>query len=144
MIIASQPFPPSLESPSLRGCKLIYLQVCLIHWNCQPCQWSESLYSLVLCRWLPRWLSGKESAWQCWRCGFDPWVRKIPWRGKWQPTPVFLPEKSRGQRSLAGCSPWVHKELDMTEHACTHPGTSLDEILPSFKITHCRISAPFI
>ena len=40
---------------------------------------------------LPRWLSGKESACQCRRHGFDPWVRKILWRRKWQPTPVFLP-----------------------------------------------------
>ena len=37
--------------------------------------------------------------------GFSPWVRKIPWRGKWQPTPIFLPGKSHGQRSLAGYSP---------------------------------------
>ena len=37
---------------------------------------------------------------------FDPWVRKIPWRRKWQPTPVFLPGKSHGQRSLGGYSPW--------------------------------------
>ena len=44
-----------------------------------------------------------------------PWVRKIPWRRKWLPTPVFLPRKSRGQRSLAGYSPWGHKEWDMTE-----------------------------
>ena len=45
----------------------------------------------------PRWLSGKESTCQCKRCrryGFDPWIRKIPWRRKWQPTPVFLPGKS--------------------------------------------------
>ena len=34
--------------------------------------------------------------------GFDPWVRKIPWRKKWQPTPVLLPGKSHGQRSLVG------------------------------------------
>ena len=41
-------------------------------------------------RWgLPRWLSGEESAGQCRRCGFHPWVRKIPWGRKWQPTPVF-------------------------------------------------------
>ena len=40
------------------------------------------------------------------------WGRKIPWRRKWQPTPVFLPEKSHGQRSLAGYSPWGHKEWD--------------------------------
>ena len=39
--------------------------------------------------------------------GFYPWVRKIPWRMKWQPTPVFLPGESRGQRSLVGYSPWV-------------------------------------
>ena len=39
----------------------------------------------------------------------------IPWRRKWQPTLVSLPVKSYGQRSLAGCSPWSHKELDMTE-----------------------------
>jgi len=39
------------------------------------------------------------------RCGFYPWVRKIPWRRAWQPTPVSLPRKSHGQRSLAGYSP---------------------------------------
>ena len=47
--------------------------------------------------------------------GFDPWVRKIPWRRKWQPTSVFLPGESHGQRSLVGYSPWGHKELDMTK-----------------------------
>ena len=50
---------------------------------------------------LPKWLGGKESACQCRRCGFHPWVRKIPWRRKWQPIPVFLPGKSHGQRSPA-------------------------------------------
>ena len=49
---------------------------------------------------------------------FDLWVRKIPWRRKWQPTPVFLPEKFHGQRSLAGYSPWGHKDSDTTE--CAH------------------------
>ena len=49
--------------------------------------------------------------------GFDPWVRRIPWRSAWQPTPVLLPGKSHGQRSLAGYSPWGSKELDMTEVA---------------------------
>ena len=51
---------------------------------------------------LSRWLSGKESGCQCRRLGFDPWVRKIPWRRKWQPTAVFLPGEPHGQRSLAG------------------------------------------
>ena len=39
---------------------------------------------------------------QCRRCGFNPWVGKIPWRRAWQPTPVFLPGESHGQRSLVG------------------------------------------
>ena len=45
---------------------------------------------------------------------FDPWVGKIPWRRKWQPTPVFLPGEPQGQRSLAGYSPQGRKELDTT------------------------------
>ena len=49
------------------------------------------------------------------RLRFDSWVGKIPWRRKWQPMPVFLPGESHGQRSLAGYSPWGHKESDMTE-----------------------------
>ena len=52
---------------------------------------------------LPMWLSGKESAYQCRshrRHGFDLWVRKIPWRRAWKPTPVFLLGESHGQRSL--------------------------------------------
>ena len=63
---------------------------------------------------LPRWLSGKESACQCRRRRFHAWVGKIPWRRKGQPTPVFLPGEPHQQRSLAGCSPWDCKELDMT------------------------------
>ena len=54
----------------------------------------------------PRWLSCKESACQCRRYGFNPWVGKFPCRRKWQPTPVLLPGKSCGQRSLVGYSPW--------------------------------------
>ena len=57
---------------------------------------------------------------QCGRPGFDPWVRKIPWRRKWQPTPVFLPGKSHGQKSLAGYGPWGHKESDMTSNKHFH------------------------
>ena len=49
------------------------------------------------------------------RPGFDPWVRKIPCRRKWQPTAVFLPGASQGQRSLVGYSPWGCKESDTTE-----------------------------
>ena len=66
---------------------------------------------------LPGWLSGKECTWQCrrhWRPGFNPCVRKSPWRWEWQPTPVFLPGKSCGQRSLAIYNPYGFKELDRT------------------------------
>ena len=58
---------------------------------------------------LPWWVSGKEFTCQCRRYGLDPWVRKIPWRKKWQHTPIFLPGKSHGQRSLAGYNPSGHK-----------------------------------
>ena len=51
---------------------------------------------------------------------FNIWVKKIPWRRKWHPTPVFLPGESHGQRSLAGYSPWGHEESDMIECACTY------------------------
>ena len=64
--------------------------------------------------------SGKELACQCRRHkthGFHPWVGKIPWRRAWQPTPVFLPGESHGQRSLVGYSPWGHKESDTIEVA---------------------------
>ena len=54
------------------------------------------------------------------RPGFDPWVRKIPWSRAWQPTPLFLPGESHGQRSLAGCSPWDHNESVTTERPHTH------------------------
>ena len=47
----------------------------------------------------------------------DPWVRKVPWRRKWQPAPEFLPGKLHGQRSLAGYSPWGHKESLRTDRA---------------------------
>ena len=51
---------------------------------------------------------------------FNPWVRKISGRRKWQPTPVFLPGKSHGRRSLVGYSPWGRKEWDMTEQLHFH------------------------
>ena len=60
---------------------------------------------------IPWWLSGKESACQCRRHRFDPWVGKIPWRRKWQPTLVFLLGNSPGQRSLEGHSLWGHKRV---------------------------------
>ena len=49
------------------------------------------------------------------RCGFNPWVGRIPWRRARQPIPVFLPGESHGQRILAGYSPWGHEKSDTTE-----------------------------
>ena len=57
---------------------------------------------------------GKESACSAGDPGLNPLVRKIPWREKWQLTPVFLPGKFHGQRSLADYSPWGHKDSYMT------------------------------
>ena len=70
--------------------------------------------------------SEKESTSQCRRhkrCGFHSWVLKIPWGRKWQATAVFLPGKSQGQRSLAGCSLEGHKESDATEQLISRAHT---------------------
>ena len=48
------------------------------------------------------------------RRGFNPWVRKIPWRREWKPTSVYFQENPHGQRSLAGHGPWGHEESDMS------------------------------
>ena len=62
----------------------------------------------------------------------DPWVEKTPWRRKWQSTPVFLPEKFRGQRSLMGYNPRGHRESDMTEH--THKCYSIHHLYFTFSL----------
>ena len=85
---------------------------------------STGFFGFCFCLWMwyqDRDFSGgassKESACQCRRykrLRSDPWVGKIPWRRKWQLTPVFFPGKSHGQRSLMSYSPWGLKESDMT------------------------------
>ena len=70
-------------------------------------------------RGFPGGISGEEPACQCRRCRFDPWVGKILWRREWQPTPVFLPGESHGQRSLVDFSLCGHKESNTTEHTYT-------------------------
>ena len=112
-----------------------------------------------LSRWLPWWL-----CLQCGSSGFAPWLGKIPWRRKWQPTPVFLPGESHGQRSVAGYSPWDCKESDTTERlslsecACVHvcaqscltlcdltdyspPGSSVHEISQARILERVNISS---
>ena len=105
---------------------------------------------------LPTWLCGKETAFQCrrcCRCRINPWIGKIPWRRKWQPTPVFLPGKSHGQRSLAGYSPWGHKRfwhglVTKQQHSKdTLPlwSATITEITDSQKKSRClRLTALFV
>ena len=88
-----------------------------IGWHCLPVQG------------LPWWLRQYSVCLQCGRPGFNPWVGKKPWRRKWQPTPVLLPGKSHGRRSLVGYSPWGHKESDTTERLHFH----LFKLLPEEK-----------
>ena len=64
---------------------------------------------------LPWWLRWWRICLQCGRPGFDPWVRKIPWRWEWLPTPVFLPREFHGQKRLVRHSPWDLKEWDVTK-----------------------------
>ena len=65
--------------------------------------------------WLPCCLRQWSIYLKCRQPGLDPWVGKNPWGGKWQPTPVLLPGKFHGRKSLVGYSPWGCKESDMTE-----------------------------
>ena len=96
------------------------------------CKWHSFFLSYSWINNILDQLSGKEFACQCTRPGFDPWVLKVPWRREWQLTPVFLPGKSHGQRSLLVYSPWGRKRagynlvakqgfpsgLDSKESAC--------------------------
>ena len=73
---------------------------------------TEVTFTFTFFQGFPGGSDSKESACQCRRHRFDPWVRKITWRSEWQPIPVFLPADSHEQRSLASCSPGGHKESD--------------------------------
>ena len=82
--------------------------------------------------WFPGGTSGKEPTCQCRRHkshGFDPWVRKMPRRREWQPTPAFLLGEFHGQRTLVGHSPWGHKESDTTELLSTQAHMQLGFLL---------------
>ena len=63
-----------------------------------------------------------------WRPGFDPWVGTIPWRRERLTTPVFWPGESHGQKSLAGYSPWAHKESDTKKQLLLLSRGSLDPL----------------
>ena len=97
----------------------------------QSCSGGKSIYKVLVKREFnamkhsfykrfPGGSDGKSVCLQCGRPGFDPWVGKVPQRRKWQPTPVLLPWKSHGWRSLVGYSPWGPKESDTTEQLHFH------------------------
>ena len=92
------PPPGDFSNPRMKLCLL-----CLLHWQADSLPLKPpGKPALPL---PPGGASGKEPTCQCRRgkrCGFDPWIRKIPWRRTWQPTPVSLLGASRGQRSLVG------------------------------------------
>ena len=104
---------------------------------------SSKYLKMFLFYWVfPGGASGKESAYQCRRCKrcrLHILVRRLPWRRRWQPTPVFLPGESPGQRSLTGYSPWGRKELDTTEELHFHFQSSIDRLrigyVQSFAVT---------
>ena len=115
-----------------RGCLFWFLKkfFLFIVWNFFPCSSQDmevschynsslrttSLFFFFLMQWcgcFPGGSVGKESAYQYRRSGFNPCVRKIPWRREWQPTLVFLTGEFHGQRRLGGYSPWSCKESDM-------------------------------
>ena len=82
----------------------------------------------------------KKICLQCGRPKFDSWVGKIPWRRKWQPTPVFLPGEFHGQRSLESYTPWGRKESDTTKqlthtHTHTHQTLNPNMVLLSSTVT---------
>ena len=93
---------------------------------------------------LPWWLSGKEPTCQC-RRWFNPWVGKIPWRRKWQPTPVSSPGKSHRQRRLAGYIQFRSDQIRSVAQLCptlcdpmnrSTPGLPVHHQLPQFTQTH--------
>ena len=109
-----------LRLPSVGICKFLEI------WS--PLLIIPDYRRLILHDRLPRWLSDEESRMKWWRMQetqeiwFNPWVWKIPWRRKWQPTPVFLSGESHWQRMLVGYSPWSRKRVGqnlVTEHTGT-------------------------
>ena len=82
----------------------ILLQVALFH----SFLWLSNSWDSLVAQMVKRLPATRET-------GFNLWVGKIPWRRKWQSTPVLMPGKFHGWRSLMGYSPWGHKESDTTE-----------------------------
>ena len=91
---------------------------------------------------LPRWRGGKEPACQCRRDRFNPWVRKIPWRREWEPTPIFLPGKCNGEMRLVGYTPWGHKGVRHDFSSVQFSLSVVSDSLRSHGLHHTRLSCP--
>ena len=89
----------------------------------EPSQTRYQTHVSCLSRQMLKWASLVKNlpSVQCRKSKCDPWFGKVPWRRKWQPTPVFLPGEFHGQRSLVGYSSWGCKESDTTKQL-THTG----------------------
>ena len=127
--------PPWSGSGNAPSCLSCLSSADLPGWSINTLRAVASLYSSCEGH-FPGGASGKEPTSQyrrCKRLRFDPWVREIPWRRAWQPTPVFMPGESHGPRSLAGYSPWGRKESDTTERL-THNAKSAPIINAVYKI----------
>ena len=88
---------------------------------------------------VPWWLSGQRIHLQYRsdrRCGFNPWVGKIPGKRKWHPTLVLLPKKCHGQKGLEAYSPKSHKELNATGHTLVSPSSIV--LIPFLWVILCK------
>ena len=113
------------------------------------------IYKYYICilyiniRGLPWWLSGQESACQCRKCGFDPWVRNIPWRRKWQPGNILAweilwTEEPGGLQFMGLQEPDMMQQLSM--HTCTHTHTHTYPLFRSVSNLYikCCLLSPFV
>ena len=130
--------PPSLKPGVFKGLWIIHPERCFLLVSCSFLSLLRSLF--LRSTWQVGYPDGKEPGCQCRRLRFYPWVRKIPWRRKRQPTPVFLPGKSHGQRSLGGYSPWGCKESDTTDRLNTNMGRWLQPL--TLFMLWARVSEP--
>ena len=119
------PHYPAFIKHSSNYCRKLYFLLCTLNYS-----------YMWLCLGFPGSTSGKELTCQCRRhktSGFNPWVGMIPWRRNWQPSSVFSPGESQGQRSLEGYSPWGHTESDTTERLSMHTKSYIgDDFLSAF------------
>ena len=98
---------------------------------------TEKFVNLSFVQGLLRWLSGKKPACQHSKCGFDPWVRKISWRRKWQPTPVFLLQRSQEEPGGLTVHEVTKSQTQLTMH--THTSKAFTKSTRKCTLSHIRL-----